>query len=150
MCVVFAELFLTLCDPLDCSPPGSSVRGILQPIRVGWVAIPFSGVSSWPRDQTCVSHTAGRFFIQFEPQGSPNTRYMSVSVKLLSRVQLFATPWTVRGSYQTSIHGIFQARVLKWVAISFSRETSWPRIEPRSPALQADAFTLWATGFPIT
>ncbi|CAN0569010.1 unnamed protein product [Rangifer tarandus platyrhynchus] len=43
----------------------------------------------------------------------------------------------------SSIHGIFKARILKWVAISFSRESSQPRIEPMSPvspALQADSF----------
>ena len=39
----------------------------------------------------------------------------------------------------SSIHGIFQARLLEWVAISFSRVSSQPRIEPGSPALQADA-----------
>ena len=39
----------------------------------------------------------------------------------------------------SSIHGIFQARILEWGAISFSRGSSDPGIEPRSPALQADA-----------
>ena len=39
----------------------------------------------------------------------------------------------------SSVHGIFQARVLEWVAISFSRASSQPGIEPRSPALQADS-----------
>ena len=43
-------------------------------------------------------------------------------VKSLSRVQLFATPWT-----EGSSHRIFQARVLEWVAISFSRGSSLPR-----------------------
>ena len=38
----------------------------------------------------------------------------------------------------SSVHGIFQARVLEWAAISFSRGSSQPRIEPRFPALQAD------------
>ena len=37
---------LTLCDPLDCSPLGSSVHGILQARILGWVAIPFSRESS--------------------------------------------------------------------------------------------------------
>ena len=45
---------------------------------------------------------------------------------------------TLWGSF---IHEVFQARVLEWVAISFSRGFS----EPRSPALQADAFRVWAT-----
>ena len=39
---------LTLCDPMDCSPPGSSVLGILQAGILEWVAIPFSRGSSWP------------------------------------------------------------------------------------------------------
>ena len=39
----------------------------------------------------------------------------------------------------SSIHGIFQARILEWVAISFSRRSSDPEIEPGSPTLQADA-----------
>ena len=37
----------------------------------------------------------------------------------------------------SSVHGIFQARILEWVAIPFSRASSWPGMEPRSPALQA-------------
>jgi len=47
---------------IDCSPLGSSVHGILQAKILEWVAIPFSGVSSWPRDWTYVSHSAGGFF----------------------------------------------------------------------------------------
>ena len=39
----------------------------------------------------------------------------------------------------SSVHGIFQARILEWVAISFSRRPSRPRIEPRSPTLYTDA-----------
>ena len=39
-------LCLTLCDPMDCSPPGSSVHGILQARILEWVAIPFSRGSS--------------------------------------------------------------------------------------------------------
>ena len=53
---------LTLCDPRDCSPPGSFVHGILQARILEWVAISFSRGSSQPRDQTQVSHTAGRYF----------------------------------------------------------------------------------------
>ena len=51
-----------LCDPMDCSPPGSSVHGILQARILEWVAIPFSRGSSWTRDWTWVSFIAGRFF----------------------------------------------------------------------------------------
>jgi len=52
----------TLFNPMDCSPPGSSVHGILQARILEWVAIPFSRGSSQPRDQTQVSLIAGRGF----------------------------------------------------------------------------------------
>ena len=46
---------LTLCDSMDCSPPGSSVHGIIQVRTLEWVAMPSSRGSSQPRDQTRVS-----------------------------------------------------------------------------------------------
>ena len=52
-----AQLFPTLCDPMD-----HTVHRILQARILEWVAIPFSRVSSQPRDQTQVSHIAGGFF----------------------------------------------------------------------------------------
>ena len=52
----------TLCDPMDCSLPGSSVHGILQARILEWVAFPSSRWSSQPRDGIQVSHTAGGFF----------------------------------------------------------------------------------------
>ena len=51
-----------LCDPMDYSPPGSSVHGILQARILESVDIPFSRGLSRPRDRTPVSHFAGRFF----------------------------------------------------------------------------------------
>ena len=56
------QLCLTLCDPMDCSLPGSSVHGIFQARILEWIAISFSRGSSQPRDQTQVSHIVGRFF----------------------------------------------------------------------------------------
>ena len=47
---------------MDCSPPDSSVHGILQARILEWIAISFSRVSSQPRNQTRVSCLAGRFF----------------------------------------------------------------------------------------
>ena len=60
--VLVAQLCLTLCDPMDCSLPGSFVHGILQAKILAWVAIPFPRASSQPRDWSQVSHIAGRFF----------------------------------------------------------------------------------------
>ena len=62
-CSLVTQSCLTLCDPMDCSLPGSSVHGILQATVLRWVTISFSRESSWPRDWTQVSHTADRFFI---------------------------------------------------------------------------------------
>ena len=62
------QLFAT---PVDCSPPGSSVHGILQARILEWVAIPSSRGSSQPRDQTCVSHIASRY-LPSEPLGKSN------------------------------------------------------------------------------
>ena len=59
---VKVKLCLTLCDPIGCSLPGSSVHGILQARVLEWVAISFSRGSSWPRDRTQVSHVVGRCF----------------------------------------------------------------------------------------
>ena len=53
--VMHAQLCPTLCHPVDCSLPGSSVHGIVQERILERVAIFFSRVSSWLRDQTCVS-----------------------------------------------------------------------------------------------
>ena len=58
----------TLCDPVACSPPGSSVHGILQARILEWVVMPSSRGSSWPRDGTrvsCSSCIAGGFFLFF-------------------------------------------------------------------------------------
>ena len=55
----------SLFDPMDGSPPGSAVRGILQARILEWVAIPSSRGSSQPRDQTCISCGScivGKFF----------------------------------------------------------------------------------------
>ena len=63
-------LFATLW-PLDHSPPGSSVHGILQARVLEWVAIPFSRGSSRPRDQTHVSCSAGWFFTIWATREAP-------------------------------------------------------------------------------
>ena len=80
----------TLCNPIDSSPPGSSIPGILQARTLEWVAISFSNAWKW-----------------------------KVKVKGLSRVRLFVNSMdcSLPGFF---IHGILQARVLEWGAIAFS------------------------------
>ena len=62
------QLCPTVCDPIDCSLPGSSVHGILQARILEWVAISFSRGSSQPRDITSISCLVGRFFTTEPPE----------------------------------------------------------------------------------
>ena len=60
--VLIAQTCPTLCNPVDCRPPGFSVYGISQARILEWVSISFSRGSSRPRDRTWVSRIAGRRF----------------------------------------------------------------------------------------
>ena len=68
-CVLVVQSCVTFCDPVDYSPPGFSVHGILQVRILKWVAISFSMGSSQPRDRTWVSCLAGRCFILWATSG---------------------------------------------------------------------------------
>ena len=74
--------------------------------------------------------------------------YLNMLLLLLSRVsrvRLFTTPWTAAYLPGSSVPGIFQARVLEWVAISFSRGSSRPRDRTRVSRIVGRRFTYWAT-----
>ena len=75
--VLVLESCVTLCGPVDCSPPGSSVQGISQARILEWVAISFSRGSSWPGDRIHVSCMAGEFFT-IEPLRKPIIWFFSV------------------------------------------------------------------------
>ena len=97
---------LTLCDPMDCSPPGFSVRGILQARTLEWVALPSSRGSSQLRDQTCVSCiscTVDKFFTT-EPPGKPIQEPISnSSVKIQKKKKGYSPPVALSfSSYQPS------------------------------------------------
>ena len=106
--------------PYGLSLPGSSVHGISQARILEWVAIFFSSRSSQPKDQTRVSCIAGQFFTNEPPRTPLKESEVSQSCPTLCDPVDCRLP----GS---SIHGIFQARILEWVAISFSRGSSQPR-----------------------
>ena len=80
----------TLCNPMDCSPPGSSVHGIFQARILEWVAISFSRGSSQPRDRTQVSHIVGRCFYRLSYQGSPSLESTDLA-KLMSYFKKYST-----------------------------------------------------------
>ena len=128
---------LILCNPVDCSPPGSSVHGIFQTIILEWVSISCSRGFSWPKDQTSVSWVscmAGGFFttmpsekswscwlrvrIQFlgkQVQGQRN----ALSVKVTQSCPTLATPWTVAHKVPLSM--------------GFSRQEYWSGLPFPSP-----------------
>ena len=84
VCMLVAQLCLILCNPLDCDPPGSSVCGILQTRILEWVAIPFSGGSYQPSDQTWVSCIAGRFLTDWDLETFINSLFLSLLLLLLT------------------------------------------------------------------
>ena len=71
--VLVAQSCPTLCDPMHCSPPGSSVHGIFQVRILEWVAISFSRGSSWPKNWTRLTHIAGRCFTLWTIREAPIT-----------------------------------------------------------------------------
>ena len=74
----------TLCDPMDCSPPGSSDHGILQARVLEWLAMPFSRGSSRPRAPAKISCIAGRLFTIWATGEAPfniySSGYISISI----------------------------------------------------------------------
>ena len=86
---------LTLCDAMDCSPPGSSVHGISQARIMESVAISFSRGSSRPRDKTQVSCIAGRFFTIWATWSLPLVRWRCSKWTTVwqTHVLLASWPW---------------------------------------------------------
>ena len=133
---------LILFDPMDCSLPGSSSLGIFQAKILEWVAISFSRRSSRPRDQTRISCFPGRFFTIWATW-EPILPHRKKKVKVKSFLTLCDhMDCSLPGSF---IHGIFQARILEWVAISFSRRSSWPRDQSVVSCTADGFFNTWAT-----
>ena len=132
-CRLLSCSFVTLCDPLDCSPPGSPVHGISQTRVLEWVAISFSRGSCRPRHQTCVSCTAGSFFTT--GPGKPNEGCLKlVAVQSLSPVRLFVTPWTV--AYQAP------------PSMGFPRQEYWSGLPLPSPQCRRPGFNPWVGKIP--
>ena len=139
MCLV-TQSCLTLRNSMDCSPPSSSVHGIFQAGILEWVAILFSRGSSQPRDGIpCLSH-----LLHWPvPPAKPNHMLAKWSeVTQSSPTRCDPMGCSLPGS---SVYGIFQARVLEWVAISFSRGSSWPRDRTQVSCIVDRHFAIWAT-----
>ena len=90
----------TLCDPMDCSLPGSSVHGIFQVIVLEWIAISYSSGSSWPRDRTRVSRFVDRRFTVWATREGDVNILLGIAVKFicfvicLALVLIFSFPYS--------------------------------------------------------
>ena len=83
-----------LCDPTDCSPPGSSVHGILQARILEWVAISYPRGSFRLRDRTRVSYTVGSFFNIWASREAYMMEYYSdIFFKKRKEIIPLATTW---------------------------------------------------------
>ena len=108
----------TLCNPMDCSLPGSFVHSIPQLRILEWVAISFSRGSTLLRDQTCVL-----CFLHWQADSLALCHLLLLLLNRFSRVRLCdPTDGSPPGS---AVPGILKARTLKWVVISFSNTWKW-------------------------
>ena len=123
--------------PMDCSPPGSCIHGVLQARILKWVAIPFSRGSSQPRDWTRVSSITGRFLTIWDTKKAYGGEVAQSCLTLCNPVDCNLLGF--------SVHGILQARMLEWVAISLSRGSSRPRDRAQVSRIGGRCFNLWAT-----
>ena len=133
-----AQSCLTLCDPVDCSPPGFSVHGILQARILEWVTISFSRGSSQPRDRTQVSRIGGRRFNLWAKSWVPKNWCFQIVV--------LEVPWTARRSNQSilkdinpeySLEGLMLKLKLQylghlmWRAYSLKKTWCWERLKTK-------------------
>ena len=114
-----------------------------SPRILEWVAYPFSRESSLPRNWTRLSCMAGGFFNQMSYQGTPISAYRKKEREVAQSCLTLCDPMgcSLQGS---SIYGIFQARALDWVAISFSRGSSGPRHRNQVSHIVGRCFTIRA------
>ena len=106
------QLCPTLCDPVDGSPPGSSVPGILQARTLEWVAISFSEETGWER-----VYSEGWWKLSYRMRNVATGAH--AAAKSLQSCPTLCD--SIDGSPPGSpVPGILQARTLEWVAISFS------------------------------
>ena len=116
-----AQSYPILCDLMDCSPPGSSVHGVLQAGILEWVAISYCRGSCRARDRTHIScgSCTGADALPLSRLGSPSKLYAAAAAKSRQACPALCDP--IDGSPPgSSIPGILQARVLEWGAITFS------------------------------
>ena len=100
--MLVAQLYLTLCDPMDCTPLSFSVSGISQRRILEWVAISFSWGSSQPRDQTLKSPALASEFFITSTTWKPQIIHVCIIFNFLIKISIqhdeFSRSFLVRGA----------------------------------------------------
>ena len=137
----------TLCDPIDGSPPGFPVPGILQARTLEWVAISFSNAWKWKVKVKSLSHVrlfstpwtaaywaplSTEFSRQEYWSGVPLLLLIIATYAMLCYAKSLQSCLTLCNPIDSSppgspVPGILQARTLKWVAVSLSNAWKWSR-----------------------
>ena len=123
--MLITQLWKTLCNPMDCSPPGFSDHEIFQTRILGWVAISFSRESSQPRDWTWVSYTAGRFSTNWATRQIwlESLQQFSLAYRLIS------TSLLAKGFKPINIILLSQMFLLFPGAIIFNTYSAWKTVQ---------------------
>ena len=99
-CCLVAKLCLNLWDPMDCSPPGSSVHGILQARLLEWEAISFSRGSSQPRDQIQVSCISRQILYHSTTREAPHLWVWKHNLRrMIGKIAQFVTASSFSNSF---------------------------------------------------
>ena len=159
-CCSVIKSCLTLCNPMDCSMPGFPVLHYL-PVCSNWCPLSqwchpaiSSSVTSFPSCPQSYPASGSFPMIQlFASDGqsigaSASTSVLPMNIQgwfPLGLTSLIFLLFKVLSPLGSSIHGISQARILKWVAISFSRESSWLRDQTHVSCIGRWILYHWAT-----
>ena len=138
-----AQSCLTLSDPMDYSLPDSSIHGIFQARVLEWVAIAFSENAKLNLSK-CNHILNASWYSSFQCCRLFYHVWKWSESEVAQSCPTLCNPMdcSLLGS---SIHGILQARILEWVAISFSRRSSQPRNQTQVSCISGRHFTVWAT-----
>ena len=141
-CCLEAKSCLTLCDPIDCSPPGPLSMGYFKQEMLEWVAISSARASSLPRDWTWVSCISRWILYRWATREALLNSMYACVLSRFGRVQLFVTPWTIARQAPLSM--------------DFSRLEHWSGLPCPLPSLNSLQFlkhhirSLFLASFPPT
>ena len=134
LCLV-TQSCLTFCNPVDCSPPGSCPWGFSR--QEYWSGLPCSPPADLPNPE--IEPKSPTLQVDSLPSEPPGKPIIIWKWKWLSHV------WLCNPLDYCIFHGIHQAKILEWVAVSFSRGSSQPRDRTQVSRIGGRLCTNWAT-----